>query len=162
MAKAVNRNGTIRVYGSTPKSFNGNNKVYLTGFDQLTEAEQKSEGLFDVVMPSDYDSRIHDLGDIYWDSANTRFTYPKTNKTWSQTLSELKTQAIANLKANANRKLAETDWYVVRNAEDSTKAIPASVTTDRAAIRTSVTTKETAINALNTKAAVIKFDISLD
>lgn len=159
--KAVNKNGTIRVYGSTPKSFSGNNKVYLTGFNQLTEAEQRAEGLFDVVLPDDYDSQIHDLGDIYWDSANTRFTYPKTDKTFSQSLDDLKEQAVANLKASANRKLAETDWYVVRNAEDSTQAVPASVTTDRAAIRTSVATKETAINALTTKAEVIKYDISI-
>ena len=162
MAYAINRNGTIRIYQSIPKSFKGSQKEYLGGFDQLSRAAQKAEGLFDVVLPSGYDSRVHDLGDIFWDSANTQFTYPKTNKTWSQTLAELKTQAIANLKSNGNSKLANTDWYVVRNAEDSTKAIPASVTTDRTAIRTTIATKETAINALTTKAAVIKYDISID
>lgn len=160
--KAINRNGTIQVYNSVPKSFKGQQKEYLGGFDNLSEAQQKAEGLFDVVMPDGYDSRVHDLGDIFWDSANTRFTYPKTNKTFSQTVAELKEQKIANLKANANSKLSETDWYIVRNAEDSTKAIPSDVTTDRAAIRTSVETKETAINALTTKASIIKYDISLD
>ena len=113
-------------------------------------------------MPDGYDSRVHDLSDIFWDSANTQFTYTKSNKTFSQTVSELKQQKIANLKANANSKLSETDWYIVRNAEDSTKTIPSDVTTDRAAIRTSVETKETAINALTTKASIIKYDISLD
>jgi len=161
MAKAINLNGTITVHGSVPKTLKTSQGTVLNA-PSLTDAELRGYGLYDVVLPSGYDSRVHDLGDVYWDSANTRFTYPKTNKTFPQTLSELKTQAIANLKANANRKLAETDWYVVRNAEDSTKAIPASVTTDRAAIRTSVATKETAINALTTKAAVIKYDISLD
>ena len=101
MSYAINRNGTIQVYTSIPKSFKGSQKEYLGGFDQLTRAEQKAEGLYDVVMPSGYNSEIHDLGDIFWDSANTQFTYPKTNKTWSKSLADMKADKIANLKANA-------------------------------------------------------------
>ena len=55
--------------------------------------------------------------EIFWDSANTQFTYPKTNKTWTQSLAELKTQKIANLKAIANSKLSETDWVIIRDTE---------------------------------------------
>ena len=160
MAYAINRNGTIQVYQSVPKSFKGSQKEYLGGFDQLTRAQQKAEGLFDVVMPSGYDSQIHDLGDIFWDSANTQFTYPKTNKTWSQTLAELKTQKIANLKSNANSKLSETDWVIVRDTELG-NTTDAQVLTDRAAIRTSVATKEGEINAKTTKAQVVQYDINL-
>lgn len=158
--KAINKNGTIRVYGSTPKAINGNSNIYLTGFDQLTDAQQRAEGLFDVVIPDGYNSQIHDLGEIFWDSANTQFTYPKTNKTWSQTVAELKEQKIANLKASANSKLAETDWYIIRNA-DTGDAIPSDITDARAAIRTSVATKESEINAKTTKAQVVQYDISL-
>ena len=160
MAYAINRNGTIQVYQSVPKAFKGSQKEYLGGFDQLTRAQQKAEGLFDVVMPSGYDSQIHDLGDIFWDSANTQFTYPKTNKTWSQTLAELKTQKIANLKSNANSKLSETDWVIVRDTELG-NTTDAQVLTDRAAIRTSVATKEGEINAKTTKAQVVQYDITL-
>ena len=158
--KAINKNGTIRVYGSTPKAINGNSNIYLTGFDQLTDAQQRAEGLFDVVIPDGYNSQIHDLGEIFWDSENTQFTYPKTNKTWSQTVAELKEQKIANLKASANSKLAETDWYIIRNA-DTGDAIPSDITDARAAIRTSVATKESEINAKTTKAQVVQYDISL-
>ena len=160
MAYAINRNGTIQVYQSVPKAFKGSQKEYLGGFDQLTRAQQKTEGLFDVVMPSGYNSQIHDLGAIFWDSANTQFTYPKTNKTWSQTLAELKTQKIANLKSNANSKLAETDWIIVRDTELG-NTTDAQVITDRAAIRTSCTTKEGEINAKTTKAQVVQYDITL-
>ena len=73
--------------------------------------------MFDVVLPDGYNSQIHDLGDIFWDSANTQFTYPKANKTWSQTVAELKEQKIANLKASANSKLDETDWVIIRDTE---------------------------------------------
>lgn len=160
MAYAINRNGTIQVYQSIPKSFEGSQKEYLGGFDQLTRAEQKAEGLFDVVLPDGYDSQIHDLGDIFWDSANTQFTYPKTNKTWSQTLAELKTQKIANLKANANRELAKTDWIIVRDTELGNTTAQSTLD-DRAAIRTSCNTKESEINAKTTKAQVVQYDISL-
>jgi len=160
MAYAINRNGTIQVYQSVPKAFKGSQKEYLGGFDQLTEGERKAEGLFDVVMPSGYNSAIHDLGEIFWDSANTQFTYPKTNKTWSQTLAELKTQKIANLKANANSKLSETDWIIVRDTELGNTTAQ-SVLDDRAAIRTSCATKESEINAKTTKAQVVQYDISL-
>ena len=159
--KAANKNGTIRVYASVPKSFNGNNKVYLTGFDRISEAQQRAEGLFDVVMPDGYDSRVHNLGDIYWDSANTRFTYPKTNKTFTQTVAELKEQKIANLKASANSKLSETDWIIVRDTELGNTTDQTTLD-DRAAIRTSCATKESEINAKTTKASVVKYDISLD
>jgi hypothetical protein len=160
MSYAINRNGTIQVYTSIPKSFKGSQKEYLGGFDQLTRAEQKAEGLYDVVMPSGYNSEIHNLGDIFWDSANTQFTYPKTNKTWSQTLAELKTQKIANLKANANSKLAETDWIIVRDTELGNTTAQSTLD-DRAAIRTSCATKESEINAKTTKAQVVQYDISL-
>ena len=159
--KAINRNGTIQVYNSVPKVFKGQQKEYLGGFDNLSEAQQRAEGLFDVVMPDGYDSRVHDLGDIFWDSANTRFTYPKTNKTWSQSLAELKEQKIANLKASANSKLSETDWVIIRDTELGNTTAQ-DILDARAAIRTSVATKESEINAKTTKASVVKYDISLD
>ena len=159
--KAINRNGTIQVYNSVPKVFKGQQKEYLGGFDNLSEAQQRAEGLFDVVMPDGYDSRVHNLGDIYWDSANTRFTYPKTNKTWPQTVAELKEQKIANLKASANSKLSETDWVIIRDTELGNTTAQ-DILDARAAIRTSVATKESEINAKTTKASVVKYDISLD
>ena len=160
MSYAINRNGTIEIYQSIPKRFKGSQKEYLGGFDQLTRAEQKAEGLYDIVMPDGYNSQIHDLGDITWDSANTQFTYPKTNKTWSQTLAELKTQKIENLKANANRELAKTDWIIVRDTELGNTTAQSTLD-DRAAIRTSCATKESEINAKTTKAQVVQYDISL-
>lgn len=160
MSYAINRNGTIEIYQSIPKRFKGSQKEYLGGFDQLTRAEQKAEGLYDIVMPNGYNSQIHDLGDITWDSANTQFTYPKTNKTWSQTLAELKTQKIENLKANANRELAKTDWIIVRDTELGNTTAQSTLD-DRAAIRTSCATKESEINAKTTKAQVVQYDISL-
>ena len=58
----------------------------------------------------------------------------------------LKSQAIATVKAQAAGLLAPTDWYVVRKSETD-DAIPATISTYRAAVRTASGTIEAAITA---------------
>jgi hypothetical protein len=157
--KAINRNGIIKVYEGVPKTLYSSTGTYLNA-SAMTEGQLREIGLFDVVMPDSYDSRIHNLGEIYFDSANTQFTYDKSNKTWSQSLDELKEQKIANLKSSANSKLAATDWYYIRLTALGT-AVPQQIIDDRAAIMETVSTKEAEINAKTTKASVITYDISL-
>jgi len=57
----------------------------------------------------------------------------------------LKTEAIAQVKATANAKLAETDWMIIKSVEDSTFTVPQSVLTYRAAVRTASNNIETSI-----------------
>jgi hypothetical protein len=61
----------------------------------------------------------------------------------------LKSQWIAQNKANANSQLASTDWMVIRKAERDV-AIPSDVVTARAAIIADCTAKEAAIIAATT------------
>ena len=64
----------------------------------------------------------------------------------------LKTILIRNLKSQAATELQNTDWYVIRKTDAGT-AIPSSITTHRAAVRTKVASMETAItNAADTPA----------
>ena len=64
----------------------------------------------------------------------------------------LKTILIRNIKAQAAGILQNTDWYVVRKADAGT-AVPSSITTHRAAVRTKAAEQETAItNAADTPA----------
>jgi len=64
----------------------------------------------------------------------------------------LKTQLIRTVKAQAAGILQDTDWYVVRKADAGT-AVPSSITTHRAAVRTKAAEMETAItNAADTPA----------
>ena len=64
----------------------------------------------------------------------------------------LKTILIREVKAQAQGILNQTDWYVVRKA-DTDEAIPSSVATHRAAVRTKQASMETAItNAADTPA----------
>ena len=64
----------------------------------------------------------------------------------------LKTVLIRNVKAQAAGILQDTDWYIVRKADAGT-AVPSSITTHRAAVRTKAAEMETAItNASDTPA----------
>ena len=64
----------------------------------------------------------------------------------------LKTQLIRTVKQQAAGELQNTDWYVVRKADAGT-AVPSSITTHRAAVRTKAAEQETAItNAADTPA----------
>ncbi len=64
----------------------------------------------------------------------------------------LKTQLIKTIKAQAAGELQRTDWYVIRKADAGT-AVPSSITTHRAAVRTKAAEMETAItNASDTPA----------
>ena len=158
--KAINKNGVITVHNGVPQTLYGSSGTYLNA-PAMSNTALREAGLYDVVYPEGYNSAIHDVSEIFWDSANTVFTYTKSDKTWSQSLADMKTNKIANLKANANSKLTETDWYIIRNNDDGT-AVPADITTARAAVRTAVGTKETEINALTEKSAVVLYDINLD
>jgi hypothetical protein len=64
-------------------------------------------------------------------------------------ISGVKTNEKNQIKAQARNHLQSTDWYVVRLAESET-AIPANVSTYRAAIRTKSNEMETAIDGAAT------------
>jgi len=97
-------------------------------------------------------------GAIEWDADNSVFTYSVQNKTYSQTVAELKTQKIENLKHIYGSKLGKTDWYAVRASEGGT-AIPSDITTERDDLRTECATKEAEINALSTKSSIVDYQI---
>ena len=64
----------------------------------------------------------------------------------------LKYNLIKTIKSQAAGILADTDWYIVRKADAGT-AVPSSITTHRAAVRTKAAEQETAItNAADTPA----------
>ncbi len=153
--KAKDYNGTIKVYNRVPKSYGS----IIGGFDLLSDSDLEGHGFYDVVIPT-YDSRIKELGDIYFDSDNSQFTYPVSNKTWDNSLADLKVAKIGELKAIYNFKLSQTDWYITRKSEKGT-AIPSDIQTERDNLRIDCNTHETAINAKTTKAQVESYDLPI-
>ena len=74
----------------------------------------------------------------------------------------LKTILIRTIKQQAAGILQDTDWYIVRKADAGT-AVPSSITTHRAAVRTKAAEMETAItNASNTPALETLYTYTTD
>jgi len=123
----------------------------------MTADELRNAGLFDVIIDENYDSRIHDLGEIYWDTAATVFRKDTIDKTWSQTLAELKEQKITNYKHITGSELAKTDWYIIRQT-DNGETVPTEIVEARQLLRNQTTQVENEVNALTTKKQVILYD----
>ena len=150
--KAVQINGSIKIYSRTPKTW-GN---VIGGFNLLSDSDLQSYGFYNVIIP-EYNSSTQKLSDIEFDSENNVYTYPVENLTWTETLSELKQEKISELKNNYKSKLSETDWYIVRAQEGI--AVPQDILDAREELRAECTTKEGEINALTTKASVVSYSL---
>ena len=155
--KAVNNNGTITTYPDVPKQFRSSTGYHLNA-RSMTADELRNAGLFDVIIDENYDSRIHTLGEIYFDSASSVFRKDAIDITWSESLDELKTKQINNFKGQIGSKLAATDWYIIRNADNGTE-IPTDIAEARQALRDQSEVVENEINALTTKKAVMSYDL---
>ena len=154
--KAVNINGKITIHASVPETLVSSTGTHLNA-RAMSDADLRNAGLFDVIIDENYDSRIHDLGEIYFDSAATVFRKDAVDKTWSQSLSDLKDRQINNFKGQIGSKLAVTDWYVIRNVDNGTE-VPTEVTEARQALRDQSETVENEISSLATKKAVMSYD----
>lgn len=154
--KAVNNGGVITFYQSVPNSFRSSTGLHLN-VKGWSDQDMKDNGLFDVIIDEDYDSRIHDLGEIYWDTGSTVFRKDKSNKSFDKSLSELKEQSISNFKNRIGGELAKTDWYIIRKADNGTE-VPQEIVEAREDLRVTSDTVESEINEITTKAGVITYD----
>lgn len=154
--KAVNNEGVITFYQSIPSSFRSSTGLHLN-VKEWSNQDMKDNGLFDVIIDDNYDERIHDLGEIYWDTGATVFRKDKSNKTFDKSVSELKEQAISNFKSRIGSELAKTDWYIIREMDNGAD-VPEDIVDARVALRELSDTVESEINALTTKAKVITYD----
>jgi len=143
--------GKITVFNSTPKNWG----AVICGFNTFSNEKLQTYGFYDVVRPTIKESQ--ELGAIEWDADNSVFTYPVQNKTYSQTVAELKTQKIDNLKYIYNRELGKTDWIIIRAQEGT--AAPQSILDSRAALRTECASKEAEINGLSTRAQIADYQL---
>ena len=129
---------------------------YPANWLRRASADDKAAvGITEVADPEPYDQRF------YWGVGNPKAledvnevdenNNPVLDDDGNQVVTKgLKSAWVAAQKEIAATLLAPTDWYVTRKAEDSTAAIPAAVSTYRAAVRTTCGTRETEINACAT------------
>ena len=89
---------------------------------------------------------------LYTEQDKTDGLIPDDKDVGDVAVKGLKTVLIENIKSQAAGELSKTDWYITRKADAGT-AVPSSITTHRAAVRTKAAEQETAItNASDTPA----------
>lgn len=167
--KARLESGKVVKYSQIPDTVVSGGVTYVNA-TRLTESEQEGLGFFDVIEPV-YDSVIQVAHNLHLDNAYTYedidgneltrevFVYDIKTKTISETVAELKAIKIKELKSLAHSKLSVTDWYVTRKSEHDVD-IPSGIQTERFQVRLDVRNKEVEINALTTKASILKYDIN--
>lgn len=156
MKKAIEINGQIEIFQSVPREW-GN---VIGGFNNLSNEELQKYGFYDVKNSDGYDPSIHDRGELKFNKSKKAFIYSKSNKTWSESLADLKTNKKAEIKKLANLALQPTDWYVIRKAEGG-KDIPSDVTTKREEIKSKADEREAEIDALTKKGDVVNYSARL-
>lgn len=156
--KARIEGGKIIKYASIPNKIDN----ILGGAKNL---DPQSLGFYDVIVPN-YDPITQAIHNLHFDSAYENFEgetqqvfiYDVKDKELDD-IATLKSNKIAQLKSLANVKLQSTDWYVIREASKGF-SIPNNITASRDAILSTVNTKESEINSLNTQKSVIEYDIN--
>ena len=176
MYALVEDNSITKVFPG-PKGFEHNGNQYAPDiFYKWSKAEKEAIGLYEVETDS-----TNYKDENWYINTNESFTFSngKVTRSWgtatakdhadkdavdskgnkikdedgNQVIIEgLKTILIRTLKQQAAGELQNTDWYVIRKADAGT-AIPSSISTHRAAVRTKCAEMETAItNAADTPA----------
>jgi len=178
--------------GSITKHLNGNQGIQLGDlkypraiYTLWTEAERNAIGIYTI----EYDNS--NKKDERW-FVNTNYTYDASAGTVTATYGSatakahadtnfsaqdeedglgtegevatrgLKYSLIQLVKKEAANELANTDWYITRNAEEST-AVPSAITTHRRLVRSRQATMETSItNASDTPALETLYTYTTD
>ena len=176
MYALVVNNSVTRVFPG-PTGFEHNGNQYAPDiFYKWSKAEKEAIGLYEVETDNtNYKNKE------WYNNTNESFTFSsgKVTRSWGTATAKdyadkdavdeegnkikddngnqiiiegLKTKLIRTLKQQAAGILQDTDWYIIRKADAGT-AVPSSITTHRAAVRTKCAEMETAItNAADTPA----------
>ena len=177
---ALVESGSITRIFNNPKGFVLNNIQYPADiFYKWTKSEKEAIGIYEVETD---DTNFKDEKWYINSSESVSFGSGKVTRSWGTATAKahadslytnqdktdnkipegkdvgdvavegLKTVLIKNIKGQAAQILQDTDWYVIRKADAGT-AVPSSITTHRAAVRTKAAEMETAItNAADTPA----------
>ena len=156
--KAIEINGNIKTFNRLPKNWDSDGTT-IVNFNKLSDAEAEAYGFYDVVMPT-YDSVTQQISNLHFDGRKKKFVYDVTDKVFSQTLEQAKDTKKQEVKKKAGDLLKVTDWYVIRNA-DISAGIPENIATEREDIRDKADAAELEIDALETIAEVLKYQIVL-
>tara|TARA_Y100000401_G_scaffold33496_1_gene24867 strand:- start:631 stop:1095 length:465 start_codon:yes stop_codon:yes gene_type:complete len=151
---AKETNKKIKTYNVLPSNYNGK-KYYLSGFNLLSDDELADEGFYKVEIP-EYDSRVQELKDLKFNKTKGKFVYSLKNKTFSESVSELKNKVLENLKTKRDFKLEPTKNLALEAYETGAE-LSQKVKDERDAIRKQYDDDVVALNKLTKKVDIVKF-----
>ena len=148
---AIEVKGKIETHPNLPKKWVDENGTHLNIGDGSHLGFKK------VVYPK-HNTQIEVLENIHLDG--DVYTYDVKDAEIPYTELELKGHKIQELGFILSGTLANTDWYIIREA-DSGKSTPQKIKDDRAAIRLKGDKIKKEINALTTKKEIITYTITI-
>ena len=151
---AKETNKKIKTYNVLPSNYNGK-KYYLSGFNLLSDDELADEGFYKVEIP-EYDSRVQELKELKFNKTKGKFVYSLKNKTFSESVSELKSKVLENLKNKRDFKLEPTKNLALEAYETGAE-LSQEVKDERDAIRKQYDDDVIALNKLTKKLDIVKF-----
>ena len=152
----------IGVYSVEIDSSNKKDEAWYnnTGITYAYDSSAKKvKGTYGTAIAKAHADTLYTDDDVSKDVYPDDYTYAsmrgKRRNTWvagDVAIKGLKSLLIDQVKAEAQEELSKTDWYVTRKA-DTDEALPSSIATHRAAVRTKQASMETSItNASDTPA----------
>ena len=151
-AKEINKK--IKTYNVLPSTYSGK-KYYMAGFEKLSKEELEEEGFFEVETP-DYDSRVEELKELKFNKTKGKFVYSVKNKSFSESVSELKAQKQEQLLIKRDIDLEPTRNAALEAFETGNE-LSQEIKNETIAIRKKYEDDLEALNKLTKKLDIVKF-----
>ena len=151
---AKETNKKIKTFNTLPSTYRGK-KYYMTGFNLLSDNELADEGFYKVEVP-EYDSMVQELKDLKFNKTKSKFIYSVKNRTFSESVSELKEQKLLQLKIRRDILLEPTRDAALEAFETGVK-LSQAIKDERDAIRKKYNDDVIALNKLTKKLDIVKF-----
>lgn len=174
--KALVKNNQVIVYKTLPSQYTKDDGDVILNFKKSSEETLRSVGFYDVVKPS-FNPLTQTKGGLYFDSENNIVTYDVTDIDFDQDidiigedgeptgetekrykLADIKASKIGGINDQAGKLLQPTDWQVIRKSERNID-IDTEVATERAGILTEADRLKAEVNALESYAEVLQYNI---
>ena len=174
--KAQVKNNQVILHKTLPSQIKKEDGSVVMNLRKASEETLRSIGFYNVVKPS-FNSLTQTKGGLYFDAENSIVTYDVTDIDFNQDINiigedgeptsetekrykiaDIKASKIADINSQAGKMLSPTDWQVIRKSERNID-IDTEVVTERAGIITEADRLKAEVNAFESYAEVLQYNI---
>ena len=174
--KAQVKNNQVILHKTLPSQIKKEDGSVVMNLRKASEETLQSIGFYNVVKPS-FNSLTQTKGGLYFDAENSIVTYDVTDIDFDQNINiigedgeptgetekkykiaDIKASKIGSINDQAGKLLVPTDWQVIRKSERNID-IDTEVVTERAGILTEADRLKAEVNALESYAEVLQYNI---